>query len=340
MANMLVSNRIKFSKKGLQKEFISDAKTSLKETNLSLAKKLKINPRTLADWTREKFNMSYESAKLISKLSHLPIPKDHTMIEWHDHLKKISYWGGKSVVLKYGRVPRNEMTRKAKWREWWDKSGKYNKNIIKIQTSKDIISPGKNLMLAEFVGIMLGDGNISEYVVKITLSSLEQKYGQYILILVRDLFGVKATVRKLKNVKAINILVQRKQLVDFCLQIGLVKGNKVKHQVDIPEWVKASRKFSRVCVRGLMDTDGCFYYNSYSINKKKYSYLKITFKNSSVPLLRSVNVILSNLGIKSQVNKNLKDVRISDSESVKKYIQEIGTKNQKHLKRIISTQMD
>jgi hypothetical protein len=332
MAKVLVSKRIKFIKKRLQKDFISNAKTALKETNLSLSKKLKISPRTLADWTREKFNMSYESAKQISKLSHLPIPKDHTLIEWQKHLKNISHWGGRSVVLKYGKVSRDESLRKSKWREWWNKEGKYNPNIIKIQTSKHIKRPERDLKLAEFIGIMLGDGGITDYTVKITLSSLERQYSEYILKLIKYLFHTEAKITRRKESKAVDILVQRKQLVDFCREIGLCIGNKIKQQVDIPLWIKGNQEFTKVCIRGLIDTDGCFYDNAYVSNNKKYKYFKIAFTSASLPLRSSVAKMLNDLGIKTSINH--KDVRISDIQSVKRYIDIIGSHNQKHLDKI------
>jgi len=50
--------------------------------------------------------------------------------------------------------------------------------------------------------------------------------------------------------------------------IGLVLGNKVKQQIDIPEWIKSNNNFSLACVRGIIDTDGCFYTNSHYINSK------------------------------------------------------------------------
>lgn len=332
MAKLLISKRIKFNKKGMQKEFINQAKELLKINNHSLAKELNISQRTLGDWIREKFNMSHESAKRISKLSHLPIPKDHIVIKWNDHLKNISRWGGRSLILKYGKVSTNEIVRKAKWREWWNETGKYNKNIVKIQTSKNINIPKKDVRLAEFVGIMLGDGGIYQYLVKITLSNLEKEYTQYVSVLIKKLFGVKAKVYKLKNCKAIDIRIQRKQLVEFCLQVGLVQGNKIKQQIDMPEWIRVSSEFSKECIRGLVDTDGCFYNNTYYSNNKKYTYLKIAFTSASRPLRLSVVKILNDLKIKASINH--KDIRINDVESVLKYIKIIGSHNQKHLDKI------
>ena len=122
--------------------------------------------------------------------------------------------------------------------------------------------------------------------------------------------------------------------MDFCQQIGLVQGNKTKHQIDIPEWIKENKAFSKACLIGLVDTDGCFYTNSYYINNKKYSYFKVAFTNASKPLISSVFKILNDLDIKARISKNYKDVRIESRRYVFKYTQKIGSHNDKHLKKI------
>ena len=111
-------------------------------------------------------------------------------------------------------------------------------------------------------------------------------------------------------------------------------GNKVVHQVDIPEWIKNNKAFSRECIRGLFDTDGCFFVHNYVSKGRKYSYLKIAFTSASLPLLSSVAKTLINFGFNVRITKNHKDVRIEDSKYVLKYIREIGSHNQKHLDKI------
>ena len=70
------------------------------------------------------------------------------------------------------------------------------------------------------------------------------------------------------------------------------------------------------------------------MNEKKYSYLKIAFTNSSLPLILFVYESLRKMGIRSSVQRNHKEVRIVDREAVLKYIKEIGTHNSKHLEKI------
>jgi transcriptional regulator with XRE-family HTH domain len=238
MSESYKNNRIKFNKVGAQKAFILKAKDLLGLKVFELAQKLNISQRTLADWTREKITISQISAQALSKFSNIPIPKNYSIIDWKTHFQKAGKIGGKNKFKLYGNVGGDEIYRKNKWREWWKTTGQFKKNSLGFQTLIKIKIPKKNLELAEFTGIMLGDGGIAPYYIHITLSNTEKAYIGYVMNLINRLFDVHPKLYKLKYAKAVDIVIQRKKLVDFCQQIGLVLGNKVKHQVDIPEWVK------------------------------------------------------------------------------------------------------
>ncbi|OGI46759.1 hypothetical protein A2121_00075 [Candidatus Nomurabacteria bacterium GWB1_40_6] len=326
--------RVKFNKKGIQKNYILKVKKLLRITGSKLAKKLNISQRTLSDWSREKFHISYIGAQKLYKISGVPVPSPNIIIEWKEHLRKIGKIGGKNRIKIYGKIALNEEYRNKKWREWWQKIGQYKKNAPGFQSLIEIKIPKKNKRLAEFVGIMLGDGGVAPYHIHITLSDKEKKYIKYTIKLITELFGLVPKIYKLKHAKAVDIVVQRKQLVNFCKEIGLVLGNKVKQQIDIPQWIKENKFFSKACIRGLVDTDGCFYSNSYYSNGKKYSYFKIAFTSASKPLIASVAKIFKSLEIKARISKNYKDVRIESSKYVNRYISEIGSNNSKHVEKI------
>ncbi len=151
--------------------------------------------------------------------------------------------------------------------------------------------------------------------------------------MINNLFSIAPKIYNIKGAKAVKIVVNRKKLVDFCQDIGLVKGNKIKHQIDIPNWIKENSDFSKACVRGLIDTDGCFYNNTYVVNGKKYFYFKIAFISASKPLISAVAKILRSMGIKVIIDKNFRDIRIVERQYVLKYIKEIGSHNQKQMKQ-------
>jgi DNA-binding XRE family transcriptional regulator len=334
MSESFKNNRLYFKRKGLQRNFILKAQKSLGINQNKLAQKLKISQRTLYDWSREKITISQNKAGEISKISKILIPKNYTVIDWRLRFQKAGKIGGKNKYLKYGSVSGNEEYRKEMWENWWNKIGKFKQHPSGFKSLLKIKIPKKSKLLAEFVGIMLGDGNISRYHIGITLSSEEKKYSQYVQKIIKKLFGVVPSVYKNKRCNAVKITVNRKSLVDFCQKISFEMGNKINQQVDIPIWIKENKIYSRECIRGLFDTDGCFFFHNYNVRGKKYSYLKIDFTSASIPLVLSVREILINLGFNVRISKNRQDVRIEDSKYVCKYIKEIGSHNDKHLQRI------
>ncbi|WEL23807.1 LAGLIDADG family homing endonuclease [Candidatus Nanohalovita haloferacivicina] len=98
--------------------------------------------------------------------------------------------------------------------------------------------------------------------------------------------------------------------------MGLVPGNKVKHQVGVPEWVKNSKALSNSCLRGLTNTDGSIYLRS------EDGYKVVHFKNRSRPLLDDFLEMCSNIGVRgSKAGKY--GVRVAAQEEVKRFIEEV-----------------
>jgi len=114
--------------------------------------------------------------------------------------------------------------------------------------------------------------------------------------------------------------------------IGIIlgdAGNKVRNQVDIPSWIHRNIIYQKACLRGLIDTDGSFYLHEYKLNGQKYRYLKLCFTNRSKPLLNSAFAIFKNLRLKAYLDGD--HVSIYSRPEIKRYFQEIGSHNPKHL---------
>ena len=198
---------------------------------------------------------------------------------------------------------------------------------------KEIKKPPRSGELAKFIGIMLGDGGIrSKYQFTVSFNyKTDLEFAEHVGRLIKHLFAVEHIILKKKDSLGADIVISSASLVDFLLTQGLKLGNKIKNQVDIPEWIKADREFQKACLRGLVDTDGSLYCHRYKVNNKWYEYPKLDFTSCSRPLLRSVYTILSNLGIKS----SLKGVHITVSAKadVNKYFDIVGSSNIKFLDR-------
>lgn len=329
----MISNRLKFTRKGAQAKFIANAKTELKLSWRDLARVLGVNVRTLTDWAREKYNMSHEAAKKIEAIAGYHPPLQIKIVSWKNHLSGISRSGGNARFKKYGSVVSDEKKRQLKWREWWEREGRYRPSSIH-NTPKSIKKPPASAKLAEFVGIMLGDGSITKYQVRITHHRYDDRsHTKFVIQLLKNLFAVEASIIPRKDALAEDISISRIELVNFCVsKLGLVPGHKIRHKIDIPDWIKKNVPYSIACLRGLVDTDGCVVIHKYKINNKQYTYKKLMFTSRSEPLRESVYNILHSLDLKPRMSRKY-DVWLDSKESVSGYFTLVGSNNSKHLNR-------
>lgn len=331
MAESYTSKRVKF-RAGGQCSFLLDIKKVSGLSDKEIVKRLNVSARTLADWKREKFSMSLNAVRALCKLTNRGLPKNIEIKDQFWYVHKAAKLGGLAVYKKYGHIGGDEEKRKERWRQWWEKEGKFIPPPI--FKSKPIKKPEKGIDLAEFVGILMGDGGISKRQVTITLHRKDDKlYAGFVIALIKKLFSVKPGIYHEKKALADDIVVSRTELVKFCSEeLGLKVGNKVKQQIDIPDWIKRNKKFQIACARGLIDTDGSIFTHRYKVNGKTYSYKKLAFTSLSHKLLMSTYSILKNLGLNPRLSRN-REVWLDSQESVKNYFKLVNSHNPKHLKR-------
>lgn len=116
------------------------------------------------------------------------------------------------------------------------------------------------------------------------------------------------------------------ELVKFCQSIGLKIGNKLKQNLDLPEWIKKHKSFKISCIRGLIDTDGCLFNECHRINGKIYCYPRLCFTSYSKNLRLSVFQILKELGYSPKI-RTTRNVQIENREEIIKYFRLVGTHN-------------
>lgn len=292
---------------------------------------LQCSPRTVRDWRREKFLASYEA---ITKLAHeysIPLPADIKIEEGFWYVTKGARRGGVASYQKQNGVIGDPAVRKQKWREWWNREGK-----AKMPPSfcpLPFTCPKKSVELAEFVGIMMGDGGMTERQLTITLHHINDlEYSYFVSKLIKKLFGVTPIVRHVET-KSVNIiLVSRSLLMIYLHKLGLPFGNKVKQNFDIPSWVKESPDYMIACIRGLVDTDGSVFTHRYRVNGKLYRYKKLSFCSASPPLRTTVMAFLREHEFHVHLSRGI-DIRIESREGMARYMGLIGSHNPKHLKR-------
>ncbi len=297
-----------------------------------LAKLVKIHQRSFLDWRKEKLRMSLSAAEILSQKFKVILPesKEALVERWKSSVRKASEIGGKARYKKYGVFATKEGRRKG------------GLTAIKILRKRGIVSerkyywhPDKSKLLAEFVGIMLGDGGITNTQCAITLNTVaDAKYILFVSDLGAQLFGYSPGIYIRKTEKATILYYNGIDLVDYLLSIGLKIGNKVKQQVGVPSWILSRREYKIACVRGLMDTDGGVFPHKYKVNGKEYSYNKICFTNRSMPLLLFVFNVLKEIGLTPKLLDKVenKKVWLYNAQEVRKYLQLINSNNERLLK--------
>jgi len=332
MQEVTLNSRVEFPK-GMQRQFLKEASSSLNIRTSELANIICIHERTLRDWKREKYNMSFGALFSLCYKLNTNFPKNTEVRPTYWSINKASRLGAKRYRELYSNPGTLESRRKGglmtqrKFRE----DQNYAKKLGLI-TRKKIKYPDKSIELAEFIGIMLGDGGIrNNYQIGISFNyKLDLPYAYHIQNLVKKLFSVTAVIRIREKHGDGSIIISSRSLVEFLYKHGIRKGNKIKQQIDIPAWVFNSLEYKIACLKGLMDTDGGLFHHKYTVNGKQYKYLKMCFTSYSQPLLKSVMQILSDLELNPK-NTAKNRVYLYSLDQVKKYFKIVGSNNPRYL---------
>lgn len=323
--------RIKFHP-GEQREFIE--KLSLKSgySTAMLAEIAGVHPRSFRDWKREKLTMTVNACDIFCKTFNLLLPENREkMIErWQIARKEANRKGGLSRFARHGSPGTPEGRSKGGIKS----IANLKKNGI-FPTVKVYNFPNFDTALAEYVGIMLGDGGITSGQCTITLNSeADRNYIYFVSDFAKQLFGENPKQFQHKGDKAITLYYNGVSLVKFLVFIGLRIGNKVKQQVDVPDWIKDSPNYRKACLRGLVDTDGGIFLHKYKVAGKEYIYKKMSFSNRSIPLLVFVRNTLQDLGFTPKVIDKVenKKVWLYNQSEVARYLCVVGTHNARLLK--------
>lgn len=322
--------------KGKQQAFLDKVRASLGGHWEDLAQICGVHPRTIRDWRREKYRISLAALERPSLVANVPKPSSMQVVDDYWYVSKGGHFGGQAHVRLYGNPGTYESRRKGglisqqKRRE--NPEAYLNSGVI---LRKKIHYPEESEDLAEACGIILGDGNINDHQVQISTNELaDREHAEYVASLFSRLFGVDATFGKRER-NTLTLVISGINLIEFLASKGLVKGDKVARQVNIPEWILARADFKRGCIRGLIDTDGGIYYHTHTTKSITYTNIGLCFTSYSLPLLKSVHRILLDLGLNAKCD-NKRHVSIYGEAGIRSYLERVGTNNPKHLSRFQS----
>lgn len=195
-----------------------------------------------------------------------------------------------------------------------------------------------NNKFCEFYGALLGDGCISRfndyegkerYVIQLTGNlRLDWNYWLYLKNLLIEEYGLYCYYYERENDNTCILSIKNKRLClelnkKFSMPIGL-KYNKLKLPRVILSLPWDIKKF---VLRGLFDTDGCIVANKRE--KYRYPWVVITskselFRNQLIRMLKEQNYPAYNTGC---------DVCVRGIENVKRWFFDIGSSNQRNLRK-------
>ncbi len=214
-----------------------------------------------------------------------------------------------------------------------------SRKIIKIPTRY-------NQDLAEETGIHIGDGNLCyhqskgknhwSYSVHSHLID-DKEHRDHIKKLMIRLYEIEPYERIQGN--CMSLVYTRKELILFKRRIGLPIGKK--ESIVIPQWVLLKTKWTKKCVKGIFDTDGCIRFIKGGRKRRSYPQVKIT--SNSELLINQIKTFLTKLEIDSYIYRERKkskyrytsvwNLNVSGKNRVTKFFKEIGSSNNKHIKK-------
>lgn len=323
--------RIKFLP-GQQKDFIEAVYTKSNLSTKQLADIAGIHPRSFCDWRRETITVSLPVALLFSEKFNVSLPENPKVLveRWRSSQQKANRIGGIYCYKKYGSFATQEGR---------SKGGRTSIRILQekgiFPRSKEYSYPNYSVELADFVGIMLGDGGITPSFCSITLNSeADAEYILYVQSFAEKLFGEPPKAFFRTGQRTCILYYNGVNLIRYFKSIGLKVGNKVKQQVAVPKWISSNTEYKKACLRGLMDTDGGVFLHKYKVKNQRYLYKKICFANRSVPLLNFVEQTLRELGFTPKIVDKVanKKVWLYNEREVEQYLRTVGTHNARLLK--------
>ncbi len=199
-----------------------------------------------------------------------------------------------------------------------------------LKSHRKLISkPEESTQLAELMGIIFGDGGINNgWQLVISLNSTSDfLYSQHVSFLLSNLFNITVANRVRPNQNTLVLVCSSMNLLDFLIEKGAVRGNKINQKIDIPRWIKGNFEYEKQFVRGLVDTDGCLFIHKHTVKGKLYKNIGFCFTSLSESLIDSVTAILRIAGVKPHVAPNKQRIYLYEESSVVKYLQIFGSSN-------------
>ncbi|MCR4368961.1 MAG: hypothetical protein NUV67_03580 [archaeon] len=308
----------------LRKEFFETAKSSLGAKSMrQLAFGIGINYSAFKNYRRGKLTIPIPVFdKLTALLGEEQKGKFLSGAKFFD-----SNWGavkgGKkgiaAVMAKYGEAYLQDLRKRG--------NNASLQSPLSITHAKEITIPQEvTPEVAEILGAYLGDGTLTDEVMRISVSrDLDIHYLPYLSKQIKKIFGIipnKIRFEKGKNLAYLNI--SSVNFVKYFKEtFGLKTGDKIRNKAVIPGFILADENLARSCLRGLMDTDGSYC--------KRGSQMSLDFSSHNSSLLKQVFELGRRFGYFSYNGET--NAGSNSWLKAQKYFSEVGSSNLKHVIR-------
>ena len=154
--------------------------------------------------------------------------------------------------------------------------------------------------LAYLVGVMLGDGGIYGKSYSVFSRDKNKEFCEYISKLVEITTGYKPNVVRVGGCWRTHSKI--KPLQEKFLNLGVKKGKKLT-TTEIPSWILEKKELKIAFLQGIYDAEGYISIDRQKHNDKEYIYPLVGIDMISKKLVKQILEILSELSIKSKIEK-------------------------------------
>lgn len=180
--------------------------------------------------------------------------------------------------------------------------------------------------LAEFIGILAGDGHLSKITTEISISSdkdFDKDYSFFYLpYLIKSLFKVNIGHYVQHNVNKAKCYIYSKNIMNYLVnEFKLPMGNK-KNRLHIPNQIIKNKEYAKSYVRGFFDTDGSFH-------RHHKNTAAVEFISRDKGFLKELNKLIKSLRFSTCITG--KSIYIYTKDHIDRFFKEIEPKNKKHL---------
>ena len=179
--------------KGKQGAFLRSIRIALGGGWAELAQVLGVSSRTIRDWAGEKWLMSFEAALQLQQHSSVRMPSVIDILPEFWSTSKAATTRTLEWNVAHGNPGTPEGRKKGglvSQQRRREQPERYAGTRVRLRN--DIKAPPEGESLAEFIGIVLGDGTISNHQVRIALNrTTDGAYGNYVADLAHKLFGLR-----------------------------------------------------------------------------------------------------------------------------------------------------